>query len=137
MESDERSKILLLVFHPVINTKLNAMKLLKILIRPILLEEICKELRHHGVVGMTVYRGEGTGRYVDPTKEHGSLDFPAMHAEVVKIEIATQDEDASKIADIIQQKASTGSEGDGIIFISPIEEAVRIKDGTRGPEVLL
>ncbi|WP_395084579.1 P-II family nitrogen regulator [Gracilimonas sp.] len=54
-----------------------------------------------------------------------------------KIEIAIQDEDASKIADIIQQKASTGSEGDGIIFISPIEEAVRIKDGTRGPEVLL
>jgi hypothetical protein len=84
MESDERSKILLLVFHPVINTKLNAMKLLKILIRPILLEEICKELRHHGVAGMTVYRGKSTGRYVDPTKEHGSLDFPAMHAEVVK-----------------------------------------------------
>ncbi|MDZ7660489.1 P-II family nitrogen regulator [Fodinibius sp.] len=113
------------------------MKLLKVLIRPILLEEISKELRHHGVCCMTVYHGEGTGKYIDPTKEHGSLDFPAMHAEVVKIEIATHDEDAEKVADIIQKRASTGSEGDGIIFISTIEEAVRIKDGTRGSDVLI
>lgn len=120
-----------------INTKFNPMKLLKVLIRPILLEEIYKELRHHGVIGMTVFKGEGTGRYIDPNKQHGSLDFPAMHAEVVKIEIATHDDDAMRIADIIQKKASTGSEGDGIIIISSIEEAVRIKDGTRGPEVLI
>ncbi|MAO66085.1 MAG: transcriptional regulator [Balneola sp.] len=136
MESDEILKNFLLVFHPVINTKLNAMKLLKILIKPILLEEICKELRHHGVIGMLVFRGEGTGRYIDPTKEHGSLDFPAPHAELVKIEIVTHDDDAIRIADIIQKKATTGTEGDGIIFISPIEEAVRIKDGTRGTEIL-
>ncbi|MEX2464180.1 MAG: P-II family nitrogen regulator [Balneolaceae bacterium] len=113
------------------------MKLLKVLIRPILLEEISKELRHHSVCCMTVYHGEGTGKYIDHTKEHGSLDFPAMHAEVVKIEIATHDENAEKVAEIIQKRASTGSEGDGIIFISTIEEAVRIKDGTRGPDVLI
>ena len=111
------------------------MKLLKVLIRPILLEEISKELRHHGVDCMMVFKGEGTGKYIDPTKEHGSLDFPVMHAELVKIEIAAQDKDASRIANIIQKKASTGTEGDGIIFISSIDEAIRIKDGTRGPGV--
>tara|TARA_Y100001935_G_scaffold255660_1_gene270693 strand:+ start:37064 stop:37405 length:342 start_codon:yes stop_codon:yes gene_type:complete len=111
------------------------MKLLKVLIRPILLEEISKELRHHGVDCMMVFKGEGTGKYIDPTKEHGSLDFPVMHAELVKIEIAAHDKDASRIANIIQKKASTGTEGDGIIFISSIDEAIRIKDGTRGPGV--
>ena len=64
------------------------------------------------------------------------MNFPAPHAELVKIEIATHDDDAIRIADIIQKKASTGTEGDGIIFISSIEEAVRIKDGTRGTEIL-
>lgn len=113
------------------------MKLLKVLIRPILLEEISKELRHHGIDCITVFKGEGTGNYIDPKKEHGSLDFPAMHADVIKIEIAVHDNDVEEITNIIQKTTTTGTPGDGIIFISPIDEAVRIKDGSRGPDVLV
>ena len=60
-----------------------------------------------------------------------------MHSRVIKIEIAAQQASVQPIIEIIQEIASTGSSGDGIIFVSPIEYALRIRDGKEGPEVLL
>jgi nitrogen regulatory protein PII len=113
------------------------MKLIKAYIRPSLIEEVYKALRTSGHCCITVFKGEGAGQYSDPNKEHGSLDFPAMHSRVIKIEIAAQDSSAQSIIETIQQTASTGSSGDGIIFVSPIESAMRIRDGKEGAEVLL
>lgn len=112
------------------------MKLVKAYIRPVLLEEMYKTLRSEGHCCITVFRGEGAGQYRDPQHEHGSLNFPAMHSHVVKVEIAAVDEDVSSIVKIIQDTASTGSRGDGIIFVMPIEEMVRIRDGEMGPKVI-
>ncbi|MTI88489.1 MAG: P-II family nitrogen regulator [Balneolaceae bacterium] len=112
------------------------MKLIKAYIRPLLLEEIYTELRLKGFSGITVFKGEGAGQYSDPNHLHGSLDFPAMHSQVVKIEIAAPESGVATIIDIIQQTASTGSRGDGIIFVFPIEQAVRIRDGGEGSEIL-
>lgn len=112
------------------------MKLVKAYIRPILLEEVYKALRAEGHCCITVFRGEGAGQYTDPDHAHGSLQFPAMHSKVVKIEIAAVNEDVEPIIDIIQQTASTGSRGDGIIFVMPIEDMVRIRDGKQGTEVI-
>jgi nitrogen regulatory protein PII len=113
------------------------MKLIKAYIRPILLEDVYKALRAAGHCCITVFKGEGAGQYSDPDKEHGSLEFPAMHSKVTKIEIAAQDTSVQPIIETIQQAASTGSSGDGIIFVSPIEYALRIRDGQEGAEVLL
>lgn len=112
------------------------MKLVKAYIRPVLLEEVYKSLRSEGHCCITVFRGEGAGQYTDPEHEHGSLYFPAMHSHVVKIEIAAVDEDVPSIVKIIRDTASTGSRGDGIIFVMPIEEMVRIRDGERGSQVI-
>ncbi|MEX0890098.1 MAG: P-II family nitrogen regulator [Balneolaceae bacterium] len=112
------------------------MKLVKAYIRPILLEEVYKALRAEGHCCITVFRGEGAGQYTDPDHAHGSLQFPAMHSKVVKIEIAAVNEDVKPIIDIIQQTASTDSRGDGIIFVMPIEDMVRIRDGKQGTEVI-
>lgn len=112
------------------------MKLVKAYIRPILLEEVYKELRSKGHCCITVFHGEGAGQYTDPEHAHGSLNFPAMHSQVVKVEIAAVDEDVPSITKIIQDTASTGSRGDGIIFVMPIEEMVRIRDGERGAKVI-
>lgn len=101
-----------------------------------LLEEVYKALRAKGHCCITVFRGEGAGQFTDPEKSHGSLDFPAMHSKVVKIEIAAVEEDVSSIIEILQKTASTGSRGDGIIFVTPIGEIVRIRDGEQGAEVV-
>lgn len=112
------------------------MKLVKAYLRPILLEEAYKALKAAGHCCITVFRGEGVGQFTDPDKAHGSLHFPAMHSQVVKIEIATVDEDVNSIIEIIQSTASTGSRGDGIIFVMPIEQMIRIRDGKQGSEVI-
>ncbi|WP_428235188.1 P-II family nitrogen regulator [Gracilimonas sp.] len=112
------------------------MKLVKAYIRPMLLEEVYKALRSEGHCCITVFRGEGAGQYTDPDHAHGSLQFPAMHSKVVKIEIAAIDEDVNSIIEIIQQTASTGSRGDGIIFVMPIENMIRIRDGEEGAKVI-
>lgn len=112
------------------------MKLVKAYMRPLLLEEVYKALRAEGHCCITVFRGEGAGQYTDPDHAHGSLQFPAMHSKVVKLEIAAVDEKVESIIDIIQQTASTGSRGDGIIFVIPIENMIRIRDGKQGTEVI-
>lgn len=112
------------------------MKLIKAYIRPKLLEDVYAALRREGYCCMTVFEGEGTGQYRDPSDQHGSLTFPAMHTQVVKIEIAATEKDTAPIIEIIKSRARTGRRGDGIIFVSPIEKAVRVRDGLEGPEML-
>lgn len=112
------------------------MKIVKAYIRPVLLEEVYKALRAEGHCCITVFRGEGAGQYTDPDHAHGSLQFPAMHSRVVKLEIAAVEKDVQSIVDIIQRTASTESRGDGIIFVMPIESMVRIRDGKQGEEVI-
>jgi len=112
------------------------MKLIKAYIRPGLLEEVYSALRKEGHSSMTVFKGEGTGRFSDPESLHGSLDFPAMHTRVVKVEIAAEQENCDSIIRIIKEHAHTGGRGDGVLFVSPIEHAERIRDGRQGPEVL-
>lgn len=112
------------------------MKLIKAYIRPGLLEEVYSALRKKGHSSMTVFKGEGTGRFSDPESCHGSLDFPAMHTRIVKIEIAAEENSCDSIIRIIRDHAHTGGRGDGVIFVSPIEKAERIRDGLKGPEVL-
>jgi nitrogen regulatory protein PII len=112
------------------------MKLVKAYIRPILLEDVYKALRSEGYCCMTVFKGEGTGRYSDPDHQHGSLNFPAMHTHVMKIEIAVESADVDAVIDIIAEHGKTGHKGDGIAFVSPIEKVTRIRDGKEGASVL-
>lgn len=112
------------------------MKLVKAYIRPMLLEDVYTALRKEGYCCMTVFEGEGTGQYSDPDHQHGSLSFPAMHTHVAKIEIAVESEDAAAVIDIIKKHGKTGHKGDGIAFISPIEQVTRIRDGKEGASVL-
>lgn len=112
------------------------MKLVKAYIRPMLLEDVYTALREEGYCCITVFEGEGTGRYSDPKEQHGSLNFPAMHTHVAKIEIASETKDVKPITEIIKKHGRTGRKGDGIVFISPIEQVTRIRDGKLGAAVL-
>ena len=112
------------------------MKLIKAYIRPTLLEDVYTELRKKGHSSMTVFEGEGTGLYTDPKNKHGSLNFPAMHSHVAKLEIAAQPEDIESIIQTIRTHGHTGRKGDGIIYVIPIEQATRIRDGEQGSNIL-
>ncbi|WP_176466258.1 P-II family nitrogen regulator [Aliifodinibius salipaludis] len=112
------------------------MKLVKAYIRPMLLEDVYTALRNEGYCCMTVFEGEGTGRFSDPEDQHGSLSFPAMHSHVAKIEIAAETENVDAITEIIKKHGRTGHKGDGIVFVSPIEQVTRIRDGKQGAGIL-
>jgi nitrogen regulatory protein PII len=112
------------------------MKLVKAYIRPILLEDVYSALRKEGHCCMTVFEGEGTGRFSDPADQHGSLNFPAMHTHVAKIEIAADTEDVDAITEIIKEYGRTGRKGDGIVFVMEVEQATRIRDGKQGTAAL-
>lgn len=101
-----------------------------------LLEDVYTALRKEGYCCMTVFKGEGTGRYSDPDDQHGSLNFPAMHTHVAKIEIAAEAKDINTITEIIEKHGLTGRKGDGIIFVTEIEQATRIRDGKQGTGIL-
>lgn len=112
------------------------MKLVKAYIRPILLEDVYTALRNEGYCCMTVFEGEGTGRFSDPADQHGSLNFPAMHTHVVKVEIAADSKDVDAITEIIKKHGRTGRKGDGIVFVMEIEQATRIRDRKQGADIL-
>ena len=112
------------------------MKLIKAYIRPSRLEDVYQALHRENCCSMTVFEGEGTGSFCDPESKHGSLTFPAMHSKVVKIEIAACDDRVDPIIAQIQAHASTGTRGDGLVFVVPIEHTLRIRDGKTGSDVL-
>jgi nitrogen regulatory protein PII len=108
------------------------MKEIKAMIRPEKFEDVYRELRSKGYCCLTVYHGEGIGRRGDPDKLNASLEFPFLHSKVVKIEIVVADEDEDEVVGIIQQKACTHHQGDGIIFSSTIDKAISIRTGEEG-----
>jgi len=112
------------------------MKEIKAFIRPEKLSEVYDALNKAGFCCLTVFTGEGTGKYTDPKKDFPSLNFPYLHSKVVKLEMVTKDENADEAARIIQQQGSTGTSGDGLIYLSGVEEVVRIRDGNKGMETL-
>lgn len=112
------------------------MNIIKAYIRPELLEEAYMALRRGGFSEMTVFEGEGTGRFSDPRDQHGSLDFPAMHTKVVNIEIVVRENNIENVVRILRDHCCTGNKGDGIVFVLPVEKAVRIRDGETGPGIL-
>ena len=112
------------------------MKEIQAFIRPEKLNPVFDALKHEGFCCMTVFEGEGTGKYTDPTKDWPSLKFPYLHSKVVKIEMVCNNENVDRVIEIIHQYGSTGTSGDGLIYVSDIEEVVRVRDGAKGIETL-
>lgn len=112
------------------------MKLIKAYLRPELLEDVYSALNHQGYCCMTVFKGEGTGAYTSEGHAHSSLEFPALHREVVKVEMVSKDDHVDEIIDLIKEHGSTGHRGDGLIYVMEVEQAVRVRDGEEGHYVL-
>ena len=112
------------------------MKKVESVIRPHLLDAVKNALQEVGVVGMTVSEVKGFGRQKGHTETYRGSEYKVEFLPKVKIEVAVPDEIADQVVDAILKSAKTGKFGDGKVFITPLQEVVRIRTGERGEAAL-
>jgi nitrogen regulatory protein P-II 2 len=105
------------------------MKLIAAIIKPFKLEEVRAALSEIGVQGMTVSEVKGYGRQKGHTEIYRGAEYLVAFVPKVKLEIVVASEMADRAVAAIQQTANTGKIGDGKIFVSPIEQTIRIRTG--------
>ncbi|AXV40779.1 P-II family nitrogen regulator [Methanobacterium sp. BAmetb5] len=112
------------------------MKEIVAIIRPNKLDEVKDSLEELGCHGMTVTEVKGRGRQLGITESYRGSDYRIDMLPKTRLEIVVADEQVDNVIDKIVKTAQTGDIGDGKIFISPVEEVVRIRTGERGNEAV-
>ncbi len=112
------------------------MKKVEAIIKPFKLEEVKEALAGVGVQGLTVSEVKGFGRQKGHKELYRGAEYVVEFLPKVKLEIVVTDDSLKAVVDAIVKAASTGRIGDGKIFVSPIEDAVRIRTGESGDVVL-
>jgi len=112
------------------------MKKIEAIIKPFKLEEVKEALAEVGVQGMTVTEVKGFGRQKGHTEIYRGSEYTVDFLPKVKLEIVVEDGNAQRVVDTIQKTANTGKIGDGKIFVSSIEGAVRIRTGEKGSDAI-
>src|SRR4029450_3769198 len=113
-----------------------AMKKIEAIIKPFKLDEVKEALQEGGLQGITVTEAKGFGRQKGHTELYRGAEYVADFLPKVKIEIVLADELVDKAVEAIQNAARTGRIGDGKIFISTIDQAIRIRTGESGTDAL-
>lgn len=105
------------------------MKLVTAIIKPFKLDDVRGALMNLGINGMTVTEVKGFGRQKGHTEVYRGAEYTVNLLPKVKIEVAVGDDQAEGVIGAIRQAANTGAIGDGKIFVSPIEQMMRIRTG--------
>src|SRR5436190_3924764 len=108
------------------------MKKIEAIIRPIKIDEVKEALSGIGIQGMTVSDVRGYGKQRGRTEKYRGNTYVVNLLPKVKLEIVVPDDRAEEVVEIALEAAHTGEIGDGKIFISAVEEAIRIRTGERG-----
>ena len=112
------------------------MKKIEAIIKPFKLEEVKENLGLIGIHGMTVTEVKGFGRQKGHTELYRGAEYIVDFLPKVKIEIVVSDDDLKKAVESIQNAAKTGRIGDGKIFVTDLEQVVRIRTGEDGEKAL-
>jgi len=112
------------------------MKKIEAIIKPFKLDEVKEALADVGVLGLTVTEVKGFGRQKGHTELYRGAEYVVDFLPKVKIEVVLADEMVPKALEAIERSAKTGRIGDGKIFVSTIDEVVRIRTGERGEPAL-
>lgn len=112
------------------------MKKISAVIRPAKLEAVKERLGREGIKGMTVTHVTGVGKQQGRTAQYRGTLYEVNLLPKVKLEMVVADSLVDDIVDIIVSEAKTGEIGDGKIFISPVDDVVRIRTGERGERAL-
>ena len=112
------------------------MKKIECVIRPMKIDAVKEALSDIGIVGMTVADVRGYGRQRGRTEKYRGNTYVVNLLPKIKIEVVVPDDRAAEVVETILEAAQTGELGDGKIFVSEVEEAVRIRTGERGEDAL-
>jgi len=112
------------------------MKLVEAIVKPFKLEEIKEALTKAGIQGMTVEEVKGFGRQKGHTELYRGAEYSVDFLPKVRLEILVPDDKAVKVVEWITESARTGKIGDGKIFVTPVDEVIRIRTGERGEDAI-
>ena len=112
------------------------MKKIEAIIKPFKLDEVKDVLAEGGVAGMTVTEVKGFGRTGGKKEVYRGSAYVVDFVPKVKVEVVVPDRIVPDVLDAIERVAKTGRIGDGKIFVTPVEEAVRIRTGDRGEDAI-
>jgi nitrogen regulatory protein P-II 2 len=112
------------------------MKMVTAIIKPFKLDDVREALSEIGVQGITVTEVKGFGRQKGHTELYRGAEYVVDFLPKVKVEAAVSDEDIDSVLDAITKAANTGKIGDGKIFVSALEQIIRIRTGETGQDAL-
>ena len=112
------------------------MKKVEAIIRPFKLDEVKIALVNAGIVGMTVSEVRGFGRQKGQTERYRGSEYTVEFLQKLKIEIVVEDDQADMVVEKIISAARTGEIGDGKIFVSPVDQIIRIRTGESNMEAI-
>jgi len=112
------------------------MKKIEAIIQPFKLDSVKDALKSAGIDGITVFEVRGHGRQKGHTEIYRNQEYTVDFVPKVKMEIVVADANLDRVIGILSEGARTGKIGDGKIFISTIDEAIRIRNGDKGEEAI-
>src|SRR6201992_84978 len=112
------------------------MKLVTAVVKPFKLDDVKAALEVLGVQGMTVSEVQGFGRQRGHTEVYRGAEYTVDLVPKIRIEVLAEDADADQLVEVIVKAARTGKIGDGKVWSIPVDTAVRVRTGERGPDAL-
>ncbi len=112
------------------------MRKIEAIIKPFKLDEVKEGLQEVGIQGITVTEAKGFGRQKGHTELYRGAEYVVDFLPKVKLEVVVEDSLAERAVEAILAAAKTGRIGDGKIFVSEVQEAIRIRTGERGAEAI-
>ncbi|NIQ97871.1 MAG: P-II family nitrogen regulator [Desulfuromonadales bacterium] len=112
------------------------MRKVEAIIKPFKLDEVKEALNEIGIQGLTVSEVKGFGRQKGHTELYRGAEYVVDFIPKIKMEIIVRDDLVAKVVDAIAEAARTGRIGDGKIFVTPVDEVVRIRTGEQGEDAL-
>ncbi|MDQ6650386.1 MAG: P-II family nitrogen regulator [Actinomycetota bacterium] len=112
------------------------MKLITAVVKPFKLDDVKTALEAFGLQGLTISEVQGYGRQRGHTEVYRGAEYTVDFVPKVRIDVVVDDADASDILDVIVKSAATGKIGDGKVWVTGVDELVRVRTGERGAEAL-
>ncbi len=112
------------------------MKLVTAIIKPFKVDDLKEALKGAGIQGMTVSEVRGFGRQGGHTETYRGSEYQIDFVPKIKMELVVDDADAERVVDVIVKAASTGKIGDGKVWVTNVEQIVRIRTGEHGVDAI-
>ena len=112
------------------------MKKVEAIVRHFKVEDVKNALTAEGVLGMTITDVRGIGRQEGQTETHHGIKYAIDFVPMVKMEVVCPEEDLTSVVEIIRRTAQTGQIGDGKIFVTELEDTIRIRTGEMGKDAI-